>query len=948
MLYGIKEIYEITSVKMKKVRIIILLSLSVLNTNLFAQLPATTVDFFNMIDLTRSDMKVVASLVSQSKYDAALQVWRDTAVNRLRRMDMGQFSWHANCLNGYYINWAKLIVGNINSATYQAGATSYNDYYGITNSPYNQPVNINWMALPPSGMKNNDGDISDYMLFIPLAATYYQTADTIYLKKWFQSSNDFSLRQKSLLFALSSANQTLHSPRWTLGSQEVLWQGDRIANIIKCLGVFAKNLPGETAISNWTNIINTSRGNGNLKGLSVIPAKELSNIAAALVIDNPSIMLSAYRYAGKAPNQRFNGLYSLMMLCFAFPEFKAITPVDTATVAGLTDYISTMAYPDGGFLEQSFNYNQSDIAKMQGLLGMATTVGRANMPVMVTISNASDNFNRMLWAIKTPLMAPPLAGNGAHSGAPSVWASTAIANNYKSTISASSDLLSQQIVNAFNGSSSSVPGFTSISFPYSGYYTQRKGWKIDDPYLYFMSGRPARGHKMGDNNGIQVVAFGRELLSTDGPPDYFGKLPSDVSGYVSEFSSLKANTVIVDGKSQNKNNILMSIASNPIGTRHYNSITEDFLEGTFSDGYCDIGATTASITDVTHSRQTLFLKEAGIWIITDFLNSPVTSSHTYSQVWNFEPYDPTSQIYGFTDTMVTFDKTTKRILTSDPSGPNIRLQHFGQVANLNYVKYYGQNNPAMGWYAPSISVAIPAADVHANWTGTGNQTLGTIIMPAKGLTTDIVYKDVSPDINTVAASINLVNGNKVLFSSGIASKSATQFNFTFNSKGYLLQQSANGDVSGCIIGGDKKPLIWNGNSIVHGFSDYGVNYSAATQTITLTPFEVANTFAWNAIPLASIELPKQAKVVWKAVITNVNNYEKHPSVLFPNPSNNEFFLNDVEGVQKIRIFTIQGIEVSQIIQFDQAFGKELNSGMYVVKIEYADGNSVYRKIEKIY
>ncbi|MFM7023177.1 MAG: heparinase II/III family protein [Flavobacteriales bacterium] len=910
-----------------------------------AQVPSTTAEFFNLIDLTRSDMKSVSALVTAKKYDAALEVWRDTVVNRLRRLNLGEFNWHSNCQNGYYINFANMLVEKMTPTSYYTGSKSYYDYFDLTNSPYKTPKDVKWIATPPGGMEDDDGEIASYMMFIPLPATYHKTPDTIYLKKWFQVSSDFALRQKKLLQALSAADQKKYSPRWSTEAQEVLWQGDRVANIVKCLGVFAKNLPGESKISSWSNVINTSRSKVVAQNTKCISAKHLANVAAGLVLDNPGALLSAYRYAGKVPNQRFNGLYSLMMMCLAFPEFKATAITEAEVIAGLTDYMNTMCAKDGGFLEQSFNYNQTDAGKMKDLIDMATSAGRAKMPVITLISDGVVDFERLLWALKTPLMAAPLVGNCAHSGATNVWTSTTVSDTYKKTISASSDALSKQIVNAFNGKTP-APSFTSISFPYSGYYVQRQGWTIDDSYLFFMAGRAARGHKMGDNNSIQVVAFGRELLATDGPPDYFGDLTGPQGAYISENSSLKANTVIVDGKSQNKNSILNSQASTPISSRFYNSATEDFLEGTFDKGYCAIGATTASVTDVTHNRQVVFLKEAGIWIMTDFLTNSGAGSHTYSQVWNFEPYEPTNKIYGFTEAQVNFDKTNKRILTSDPGGPNIRLQNFGKVSGLDYVKYYNQASPAMGWYAPSISKITPAVDIHTTWSGTGNQALGTIILPSKGLTTDIVFKDLSPDAKTAALSLTLPNGNKVVYSSGFSAKSTTQFKFSFNSKGYLLQENANGDVSGMVIGGDKAPLLWDGIAIDHDFSDYAVNYDVAMQTITLTPFQVPNTFVWGSKPLASLVSPAQSDVVFIISTTSAKTIVKEGVEVYPNPSQGAFVLKAAD-VKALHVFDLQGQEVFYSTNTNAAFGEDLATGLYVLKVEFNNGEIAYSKIDKL-
>jgi Heparinase II/III-like protein/Secretion system C-terminal sorting domain len=930
-------------------KLLSLLLVVMLNVSVFSQVspnPPTTPAFFDRIDLTRPDMARIAALVSASNYDAALEVWRDTVVNRLRRLDLGQFRWHSNCRNGYYINFAKMLVGNITPTAYYAGSTSYDDYYGITNSPYNAQIPINWIALPPAGTENNDYPIAEFKMFVTLPSTYYQTSDVIYLKKFIQVASDFAVRQKSLISSLSPANQALHSPNWKTTPIEVLKQGDRVGNIIRCLGVLAKNLPGEAKIDLWDEVITRRRTPVVLQNRQIIDAKELSNIVYGLVNDNPSILLAAYRNAGYVPNQRYNGLNALMMLCLTFPEFKAIPLIEAETIAGLTDYMNIMCAKDGGFLEQSFNYNIGDSDEMDALVRMIASAGRSSMPLRTLIFGKSNNFKRMVWALHTPLMAPPLVGNFEHSKAPNVWDST-VANSYRNEIIASSDILSQQIVNDFKDRTP-APFFTSISFPYSGYYAQRKGWKIDDPYLFFMAGRPARGHKMGDNNSIQVVAYGRELLATDGPPDYFDSLTPEQRTYLAEASSLKTNTVIVDGKSQNKNTILQAQDTNPITTRFYNSSTEDFVEGIFDDGYCDIGGTSATVTDVTHHRQVIFLKESGIWIMSDLMNHTGTNTHTYSQVWNFEPYEPLNNIFGYTASQVSFDKPNKRIVTQDAAGPNIRLQNFGKLPTLDYVKFYNQTSPtAMGWYAPSISTITPAVDIHAKWTGTGNQALGTIIVPSRSLTPNVVYQDLSPDAKTAVLSATLPNGNLLKYSAGFIATTTTQFSFTFKSKGYMLQKRANGDVTGMVIGGDGLPLVWNGNTIPHGFTDYAINYSVATGKITLSPFKVPNTFVWDTRPVASIMLPNQSDVVWINPLGTESNDDPKKIIIYPNPSSQDFQLLANDDIKFIKAYDVSGKEILSTTNASESFGLNWTAGVYIIKAVDSSGSVFIQRVVKL-
>lgn len=328
-----------------------------------------------------------------------------------------------------------------------------------------------------------------------------------------------------------------------------------------------------------------------------------------------------------------------------------------------------------------------------------------------------------------------------------------------------------------------APAFTSEALPFAGYYVQRSGWGDDDLYLFMKSSRPGSGHRHGDNNGLQVSAYGRHLLVDCAAPPYGPQfLPEhqkednhwfdEGNGYAG--SSFSACTVVVDGCTQK-----IPAKAKPdlgyrttAGTRWLASEHFDFMEGVFNDGYAsESGLTDEQMqqlisgfgrerlaymierndqlrqagvrqADAIHHRQVLFVRDLDFWIVTD----RVEGAGERSQIWNYPPPHegenaPNFICPGFAPGQVRGDEASRLISTIDPRGPNVHLHHFID-GPLRYESKFGEKYPHRGWFSFGIGgEKVPPVEMHASWSGP--TPLVTVIRPTKGRVDQAKYVDLS-------------------------------------------------------------------------------------------------------------------------------------------------------------------------------------------------------------
>ncbi|MEI7781153.1 MAG: hypothetical protein WCJ18_04405, partial [Planctomycetota bacterium] len=137
------------------------------------------------------------------------------------------------------------------------------------------------------------------------------------------------------------------------------------------------------------------------------------------------------------------------------------------------------------------------------------------------------------------------------------------------------------------------------------------------------------------------------------------------------------------------------------------------------------------VADVVHRRQVHFLREAGVWIVTDRITSD--TPHDFTQTWCFGPE------YGEGEVVVDLvaEGRAARIATTQADAPNLSLHQFGSPG-LAHRKYFGvyDDDRILGWVGILADrekwIYTPAVNVHANWRGEGSQLLVTLVVPHRG------------------------------------------------------------------------------------------------------------------------------------------------------------------------------------------------------------------------
>ncbi|MCE5238335.1 heparinase II/III family protein [bacterium] len=690
------------------------------------------------LDLTRPENRDLAGLLQKEQATAALSLWRDRVVARLRAHDFGEFGWHDYALH----------PRSTNSVDYVTGVLSFDEYlktnmYGLLDirglaGPPGQGKLVNWyvsvddvqdwgapeIAAWDRSVKAERTDFGTFAFAKSFTGRYWQTGKDVYLQKALELFADFSRNHARGFWEIYFANQGL-SDRFIGEKLGVDWRlntnalqiGWRMKNFLKVLAGLSKCL-GPDKPKAWKNVLGPTPAPLTREQLDRISAPELAEIALSLERDHVSKILWFVVRDGAVPNQRAEGMKALAFYAAIFPEFKTTPQVGEYLERAYDNFLTSNFAPDGGSLEQSFNYNGQDKEGLEEVLrfyGDRRPRFADQIEARVAARRAVDD------ALQTPLGSLPQVGNSLdHPGQPVWQGEAAIARQWE-----------------LNHGKVRPQRYTSIALPYSGFTAMRSGWGLKGLYLFFMNGRPQSGHSMRDNNAIQVTAYGRQLLVCGGDPTYGVFRTPEAKGadfYLSEASSLKNNTVLVDGRSQSKAGPHASRACRtPIASRWHTSPRCDVVDGLYDLGYGDFQSNRDTNVDksVQHYRRVIFVRPLKLWLVEDRMVNTGDKPHEYSQVWNFLPYAEDARadrcVWGFRADQFDLQPQAKRFRTTDPGGPNVELVHFGP--SIQYRKYCGNRDPWLGWYAFGIGDARPKVDVHVAWQSSDSDTLLTLIVP---------------------------------------------------------------------------------------------------------------------------------------------------------------------------------------------------------------------------
>ena len=713
-----------------------------------AQLLAAAERLLPLLDLERQEMAPVKVLAGKGDKVEALRIWRDLVVARMRRLDYHEYYQHDYSRHPRQVGIADMLAGVVSKEDYlrDASKTGFLDIFDMAGTP-DRSHRTNWFAQPEDVEDWGNAEIDAWSLAKKrskigygcmhfgrsFVARFWETGNPAYRDKALQLMDDLVVNHRRLFWEAYARGEVHTRNRETSKLYYTDWRHNinaldtavRARNFVVFQAGLAKCLGGDKS-AEWADVLHPVTGDVRREQLAALPADQMANIAISLV-ENHGPKVIRFVSGPCVPNQRLTSLKTLLTVATTYPNFRHAPELLAAFRTNLDTVLADNYLPDGGNLEQSFNYNHGELRELAVILDF---FGEDLPPFAETLRERIAARRAMDHGLRTPLGGLPQVGNYSDF--------TGTGKDTWSTPEAS------QAYVAYRQKAGTLPqpvpqSYLSKGYPYSGYYAMRGGWGLTDPYLFFMAGRPQSGHFMHDSNSIQITAHGRHFVVCDGAPTYgFRHTPEAeyAADAVDEHCGWKANSVLVDGRCQARDAERYSRApQTPVPLRWHTSDQFDLIENLCDRGFWQMGKPHGKPDhSVTHRRTVIFVRDAGFWLMEDRMASQDDTPHTYSQVWNFLPKLESKQDYarrhidGFTPDQFDLQPGEKRFATADPAGPNLEFLHL-TPGPVTYRKYYADREGLKGWFAPGLGSVCAAPDVHAEWRSTDSDRLVTLLLP---------------------------------------------------------------------------------------------------------------------------------------------------------------------------------------------------------------------------
>ncbi len=513
--------------------------------------------------------------------------------------------------------------------------------------------------------------------------------------------------------------------------------------------------------------------------------------------------LAGFRYPA-TPNQQVLAIQALLKASAALEDFQDVDTWRQFALAKAQEYVTAGNYlADGSDQEQSFNYNAGLIDSAQQMIDLIDEIfpdDEQAQAIVDKLSEAKLYRTRFLEQLKSPIGSTPATGTSSMT-VPTDYSAVSYAN------------------------------FDSIYFPYGGYTVLRSGWDRLARYLFFKSSRIGYGHYVEDGLHLTLCAYGKNLLIAGGPNSYSGE-PADVY-YRSSFSR---NTIAVDGcgqTSRSGNQLPANGYPDPIQARWHHSGYFDFVEGFYPYGYGD------KITDVTHDRTVLHVRNAGLFIVTDRLRTG--DSHLYNLTWGFDS--------AFAGSDVQYDPANQRLYTAKSGHPNLMLQHFTD-ADLALEMYHGDSSVSspdavgvdwLGWYTPvsGHSNNIAKVDAHLRWNGSGPQQIVSLLYPQSGT---------AFDVNALVShgngfDLTLGSGARISFRAALAGQSLTAGGVSVTGEMLAVVDVSGEPLRGVVIGCAGQEVQIDGQTRPSGCEDFEFRWDSGS--LHIVKIQAPGQFRWQ-------------------------------------------------------------------------------------------------------
>ena len=655
----------------------------------------------------------------------------------------------------------ELLAGRLTTSRYGDPSVHYTATIGT-------PGAIDFFARSPD-YPLTIRDISTMPWVNKYAQAYGKTKDVKYLRAWCDTWADFADHWPGQFAAIQKNPQVWG--KGPDGHQKVIgigWVGGTLYTGWR-MGTIQAGLVG---------ILQTAGSAGQLEAIDPDSfAKLLVRLGTAEATQARALLKRAEL---GTPNQVREMAVQLFRCGQLFPEFR-----DAA--AWRTEAIPVVMFsnlPDGTDREQSLNYFNNTLKGLADQIRKGAPTGDRDAPLLAMIDTASSARDRFPPSIVRPDGFLPATGTDP------VW--THYGQTRKLTPPSRA--------------------FTSILFPYGGYAVQRDGWEFESLYMFMKTSRPNKGHWRSQDGGLQLSAYGRNLLVS--PIGEVYDVRDQEGGWTAYWnSSVSQNAIVVDGRAPASRRGDFS-RLDPL--RWHTSPRHDLMEteivGPYEgpdfrdtvrpdDGTPQESATpkgrspeAAAITDVVHRRQVHFLRELGCWIVTDRVSSK--TPHDFTQSWCYGPE--------FANDDVVIDEAQNRIFTTQPDAPNLSIWQFG-IAGLEHRRYHGvhENGCVLGWVGIMADHTrwwyTPAVNVHANWRSTGDRVLVSLLRPHRGTTSGIDRLAADSDGSGVGFDAEFTDGRRISYRAAASSASLAALGVRAEASSLLACREADGRVTGIVL-----------------------------------------------------------------------------------------------------------------------------------------------------
>lgn len=744
---------------------------------------------FDLMDLSRPDLATVRRYVERGEHAAAMRAYRELVAARLSALPRREKF-------GYWLfpgaDADRLLEGELTLDKYGDPTTRYTARIG-------KPGEIDFFTQASSGYDLSIRDISSMHWATKLAEAYQKTGDARYLIGWIATWDDFA-RNWEIQYAAVKKN-----PKY--------W-GQRPDGRRNLIGIDWLNAQlylhwrQEALLHGLIAVFQTAKKSGHVERIDAAAlARILARVATA---ENARSRQWFARAETLVPNQ----IRSLANTTFAwggyFGEFRDASWWRSEAVPSFT----LTHQPDGTDREHSLNYFRNDFKEVIEVLHTMPPAD-ADPRLLADLEAKSAYRDRFIPSIARPDGISPSVGKN------NIW------RNYGQT---------QPL-------RPPSTAFTSILFPYAGFAVQRDGWQADSRYLFMKISRPSIGHWRAQDGGLQLSAFGRNLLVSAIGETYDSRdVERGWAGYW--LSAAGQNTVLVDGLSaQRRTGDFDKLDS----TLWHSSAAFDFMETEISGPYggwnfrrdgASAGARMLrgefkpdnDVNDVTHRRQVHFLREAGCWIVTDRIDA--RSPHDFTQTWCVGPE--------FSEAEVATDVTKQVIQTKQPQAPNLSIHQFG-THKLTYEKFFGvhEDDRVLGWVGVFADRArwryTPAVNVHANWRGEGRQLLITLLVPHRGLASPVKMITPVSDGAVQGFDAELADGMRLAYRAAPEPATLVLGGMRAEAASLLMVRDAKGNTSGVVLGAQKV----NGEIPAHRDYEFGPGLE------TIVPLTAPAGFGWK-------------------------------------------------------------------------------------------------------